>query len=265
MPEGDSIHRLAIDFNRLVKGRTVSTFETHDIADAITRTLIGCTIREVEARGKNLVIHFDDGRSLHLHLRMLGRIGIERPRSTFWRPRPPPQLRLAFGEVAIVGNRIPVVRLLRTQAVGLSPELENIGPDLAHKEFDESECVRRLQRLGPRPIGEALLVQSALAGIGNIYKSETLYLENVHPRAGTANLEESVLFSLVRRASKLLTRNLKPGPRTTRNSIGGSKLWVYRRRGFPCFRCGTAIERIYQGASPGRSTYYCPRCQTIGA
>ncbi len=266
MPEGDSIHRLAIQFGERIKGRTVSAFESHDIADSVAKTLVGRTIRDVEARGKNLLIHFDDGRTLHVHLRMLGRIGIERPRSSFWRPRRiPPQLRMAMGDIVIVGNRIPVLRLLREQAAARTPDLANLGPDIVNKDFDENECVRRLRDVGPRPIGEALLIQRVLAGIGNIYKSETLFLENVHPCAVTSELEEDVLRSLIRRASSLLRSNLKPGPRITRNSIGGSKLWVYRRRGLPCFRCSTPIEMIYQSGIAHRSTYYCPKCQTVGS
>jgi endonuclease-8 len=118
-----------------------------------------------------------------------------------------------------------------------------------------------LKSLGARPIGEALLVQRALAGIGNIYKSEVLFLEGVHPGMPTARLEEERLRGLVRRARDLLRRNVGAGRRVTRLSLAGPRFWVYGRSGKACLRCGTRIEMFRQGAPPGRSTYHCPRCQ----
>ncbi|HSO35116.1 MAG TPA: hypothetical protein VLT33_21460, partial [Labilithrix sp.] len=126
------------------------------------------------------------------------------------------------------------------------------------------ECVRRLRALGKRPIGEALLVQRALAGIGNIYKSETLFLEKVHPRAPVSALDDAELHGLVRRAAALLAANLGSGPRITRPALAGPRFWVYGRRDKACFRCTAAIAMIRQGAPPGRSSYYCPSCQVAG-
>ena len=262
MPEGDSIHRLAAQLRpRLVGGR-VRSFDAHDIADAVTETVVGRTVVAVEARGKNLLLRFDDGRTLHVHLRMLGRVGLERPRSAYWRPRRTPhQLRLDVEGAVVVGDRIPVLRLLRAGAEERAPELERLGPDLLAPDFDANECVARLRALGRRPIGEALLVQRALAGIGNIYKSETLFLEKVDPSAPVAELGDETLHGLVRRASALLKANLGDGPRITRNSLAGPKFWVYGRRGRACLRCGSVVEMIRQGAPPGRSTYHCRSCQ----
>jgi endonuclease VIII len=263
MPEGDSIHRLAARLRpRLVGGR-VRSFDAHDIANAVAETVVGRTVTAVEARGKNLLVRFDDGRTLHVHLRMLGRVGFERPRSTYWRPRTTPhQLRLDVEGAVVVGDRIPVLRLLRAGAEERAPDLAGLGPDLIAEEVDTAECVARLRALGKRPIGEALLLQRALAGIGNIYKSETLFLEGVDPQARVSDLEDATLLALVTRASALLKANLGDGPRTTRASLAGPKLWVYGRQGRACFRCGGAIEMIRQGAPPGRSTYHCRRCQT---
>lgn len=263
MPEGDSIHRLAARLRpRLVGGR-VRAFDAHDIADSVAGSVVGHTVVSVDARGKNLLVRFDDGRTLHVHLRMLGRVGLERPRSTYWRPRRVPhQLRLQVGEAVVVGDRIPVLRLLRAGAEERSAELRGLGPDLVTADFDEDECVARLRTLGKRPIGEALLVQHVLAGIGNIYKSETLFLEKVDPSAAVAALDEATLRGLVRRASALMKANLGDGPRTTRAALEGPRFWVYGRRGRACFRCRAEIAMIRQGAPPGRSTYYCRRCQT---
>jgi len=263
MPEGDSIHRLAARLRPHLVGEKVRAFDAHDIADAVAETVVGRVVVSVEAHGKNLLVSFDDGRALHVHLRMLGRVGFERPRSTYWKPRRTShQLRLEVGASVVVGDRIPVLRLLRAGSRARAPDLGGLGPDLIAPDLDEGECVARLRALGSRPIGEALLVQRALAGIGNIYKSETLFLEKVDPRAPVASLDDATLHALVTRASTLLRANVGSGPRVTRNALTGPRFWVYGRRGRACFRCARAIEMMHQGAPPGRSTYYCRTCQS---
>jgi endonuclease-8 len=266
VPEGDSIHRLAARLRpRLVGGR-VRSFDAHDIADAVARTVVGHTVVAVEARGKNLLVRFDDGRALHVHLRMLGRVGIERPRSAYWKPRTTThQLRLDVDGAVMVGDRLPVLRLLRAGAEERAPDLRGLGPDLLAPELDVDACVVRLRALGRRPIGEAVMLQRALAGIGNIYKSETLFLERVNPSAPVASLDDTTLRALVVRASELLRQNLGDGPRVTRAALTGPRFWAYGRLGRSCLRCAGTIERMQQGAPPGRSTYHCRGCQTVPA
>jgi endonuclease-8 len=263
MPEGDSIHGLAARLSRRLVGREVCAFEAQPLDDAACASVVGRRIVAIDARGKNLLVRFDDGRVLHVHLRMLGRVRFERPRSSFYLPRATrPQLRLAVDGAAIVGSRIPVLRLLAAGAEGRAPDLVRLGPDLLDADHDEDEAVRRLLDLGAMPIGEALLLQRAVAGIGNIYKSETLFLEKTSPLAATAKLGDAKVRAIVRRASALMRMNLGRGPRVTRPSLGGGRFWVYGRRGRPCFACATPIAMIRQGAPPGRSTYHCPKCQT---
>ena len=262
MPEGDSLYRLAARLRPVLLGRTVKAFRVNEIADDVTATLVGRSIVEVVSRGKNLIIRFDDGRFLHVHLMMLGRVRIERPRSAYWKPRvTAPQMRLEVQGTVVVGDRIPVIRLVKAGNEARAEGLATLGPDLLAEEVDEDECVVRLRALGKRPIGEALMLQRALAGIGNIYKSETLFLEKIDPTTPVADLDDDALRGLVRRASTLLKRNLGSGPRITRPALTGSHFYVYGRRGKGCFRCRTAIEMIRQGAPPGRSTYHCPSCQ----
>lgn len=270
MPEGDSIHNLAARLSRRLLGKEVRAFEAHTVEDELAKSVVGRKIVAIDARGKNLLIRFDDGRALHIHLRMLGRVRFERPRSTFYKPRVTrPQVRLAVDGAAIVGARIPVLRLLKAGAEVRAPDLIRLGPDLLDPKYDEDEAVRRLLSLGRMPIGEAVLVQRAVAGIGNIYKSETLFLEKTNPTVPTVKVGEARLLEIVRRASALMRANLsvRPGPRVIRPSMGsrqhgdGGRFYVYGRKGKPCFACGTAIERIRQGAEAGRSTYYCPSCQ----
>lgn len=264
MPEGDSIHRLAAKLRpRLVGGR-VRSFDAHDIADAVAATVVGREVVAVEARGKNLLVRFDDGRALHVHLRMLGRVGFERPRSAYWKPRQTShQLRMDVEGAVVIGDHIPVLRLLRAGAEERAPDLRSLGPDLLAPDVDVDTCVARLRALGARPVGEALMLQRALAGIGNIYKSETLFVEKVDPSAPVASLADETLRALALRASELLRRNLGSGPRVTRSALTGPRFWAYGRLGRPCLRCGGTIERIWQGAPPGRSTYHCRGCQTV--
>lgn len=276
MPEGDTIHQLASRLAPVLTGREVTAFTARRIPDAAARSLVGHRIEAVEARGKNLLVRFDDGRVLHIHLRMEGRVFLERPRSAFWAPsKTEPEMRLAVGGAAIVGRRLPVCRLLTASQEKRLPELAGLGPDLSREGFGdvgseemapasspEEEALGRLRMLRDREIGDALLVQRAAAGIGNVYKSEVLFLEGIHPRALTSSLDDDELRGLLRRASTLLRTNVASGgPRTTRPTLRGPRLWVYERGGRPCLRCGTTITRFLQGPAPGRSTYFCPRCQ----
>jgi endonuclease VIII len=265
MPEGDSIHNLAARLSRRLLDKEVRTFEARTIEDDVAKTVVGRKIVAVDARGKNLLIRLDDGRVLHIHLRMLGRVRFERPRSTFYKPRVTrPQLRLAVEDgTAIVGARIPVLRLLKAGAEKRAPDLVRLGPDLLDPNHDEDEAVRRLLSLGKMPVGEAVLVQRAVAGIGNIYKSETLFLEKTNPTVPVVKVGEARLRKIVRRASALMRANLseRGGARVIRPSMTTGRFHVYGRKGKPCFACGTPIERIRQGAEAGRSTYYCPSCQ----
>ncbi|MBX3223545.1 MAG: Fpg/Nei family DNA glycosylase [Labilithrix sp.] len=262
MPEGDSLHRLAAKLAPVLEGREVIAFSARRLPDVAARSLVGRRVVSVAAKGKNLLVRFDDARVLHIHLRMEGRVFVERPRSTFWLPsRSEPDMRLAVAGAAIVGRRLPVLRLLTASEERRSPDLAGLGPDLVAEGWDEAEAVARLRALADREIAEALLVQRAVAGIGNVYKSEVCFLEGVDPRALVSELADDELVAILRRASALLRKNLGDGPRVTRPSLGGARLWVYGRGGRACLRCRTPIVRFLSGPSPGRSTYACPTCQ----
>lgn len=278
MPEGDSLHNLASRLSPVLLDREVTSFTARRIADDAARSLVGKRVVEVRAKGKNLLVRFDDQRVLHIHLKMEGRVYVERPRSAFWAPRPVsrhPELRMTMsGGATVVGHRLPVCRLLTAAAEKRAPDLQRLGPDLCDAQFVESEAlraeaVRRLVELGSRSnitIAEALLVQRAAAGIGNVYKSEVLFLERVDPRALVSSLPDETLGRLLLRASVLLRRNLKSGPRTTRPTLTSTRLWVYGRASRPCLRCETGtIEMFKEGSSSAasgpRSTYFCPKCQ----
>ncbi len=262
MPEGDSLHRLAARLAPVLEGREVVDFSARRLTNDAARSVVRLHVTSVAAKGKNLLIRFDDARVLHIHLGMEGRVLVERPRSTFWATeRWEPDMRLVVRGATIVGRRLPMLRLLTESQEKRAPDLARLGPDLVREGWDEDEAVRRLRALTNRAIADALLVQRAAAGIGNVYKSEVCFLEGVDPRTMLSELHDDDLRRLLRRASALLRSNLGSGPRVTRPSLRGPRLWVYGRGGRPCVRCQTPIVRLMQGPTPGRSTYFCPTCQ----
>jgi endonuclease-8 len=144
------------------------------------------------------------------------------------------------------------------------PALARLGPDLLKPDFDPAAARRRLRERGALEIAVALMDQTALAGIGNVYKSEVLFLGGVSPLARVGELDDVTLDRLVATARDLMRRNLGSGVRRTTTALSSGFAWVYRRSGQPCRKCGTAIRRVVQG-DEARSTYFCPACQRGGA
>jgi endonuclease-8 len=253
MPEGDTIHRTARTLAKAIGKRTVTRCTLAD-------DLVGRTVESVEARGKNLLVRFDDGRTLHTHMMMDGSWHIYRPGERWQRG--------TFAAVAVVETDAwvavcfdaPVVELLPP---GVEPELvRRLGPDLLDPQADPSEAVSRMRAYGELPIGEALLRQHLVAGIGNVYKSEALFLARVDPFMKVAMLGDPTLESVLGHAQRLMKQNLVGHARVTRRRFSGARLWVYGRSGRPCLECGNRIRMRRQGEM-ARSTYYCPRCQGV--
>ena len=265
MPEGDNVFRAATALRKALQGARVLRF---DAADAMVRRAIeekplaGERIESVGARGKNLLVRFDDGRLLRTHLRMHGSWHLYRAGER-WR-RPPNHARVAIetdsGFVAVCFDA-PVVQL-GTHFV--MRDLEKLGPDATTDQFDAAEAARRLRSRPDLTIGEGLLLQRAMAGVGNVIKAEALFLCGQDPFQRVGDVSDDRLAALIDAAHRLLVSNRESGPRASRNALTGSRLWVYGRSGKPCLRCGTTIAMRRQGAL-ARSTYYCPRCQNIGS
>ena len=188
--------------------------------------------------------------------------------------RPPGAARIVIetaGYVAVAFN-VPVAEFLDASRLARQEDLRRIGPDLLGETFDEDETLARLRGRGAQPIAEALLNQRVVAGIGNVYKSETLFLEGIHPAAPVAGVDDAALRELLRTARRLLTANIADASaeiityrglrRTTGRSNPDERLWVYGRGGKPCRRCGTAISYARTGPE-ARGTYWCPACQKI--
>ena len=259
MPEGDTVWLTARRLDTALRERALTVADLRVPALA-TAQLAGDTVLAVVSRGKHVLTRLESGRTLHSHLRMDGAWYISR-RGERARGGPAHEIRAVLGNDSwtATGYRIHDLSLVSTadedQVVG------HLGPDLLGPDWDAGEAVRRLLRAPERPIGEALLDQTALAGIGNLYKSEVLFLQRVNPWTPTAAVPD--LPALVERAHTLLAANREhPEQSTTGLLTRGQQHWVYERGGDACRRCGTAVRRLVQGG-PGRqrSTYWCPGCQ----
>lgn len=261
MPEGDTLHRTAQTLQRVLgKQRLVRVRSS--VAAIAEAELVGHIVERVSAQGKNLLIEFDDGRVLHTHLQMRGSWHVYRPGERFQRPESQARVVLDVGDALAVCFAAPTVRLLRAKATQTDPYLRDLGPDLIPDEFDEARAIEGLQALGALSIGEALMTQTALSGIGNIYKSETLFLCRTDPFRAVASLDRDALVRIVRCARELLRKNADPRLSARMTTTGGrERYWVYLRSGRACRVCGSTVKMRRQGGLH-RSTYYCPSCQS---
>jgi endonuclease-8 len=252
LPEGDTIFRTARTLDRALAGRTVTRFDS--VFSHLTRIPItGRLVERVTARGKHVLIWLSAGLVLRTHLRMHGSWHIYRPGEQWMRPKRDMRLVLTTDAFEAVGFDVPDAELIDGASVDRAQPLTTLGPDLLAEMFDAQEAVARLQARGDMDIADALLDQGALAGIGNIFKSETLYACRVSPFAKVRDLSAQQLRLLVTRARKLLRASA---------AEQGARLpfQVYGRNRRPCRRCGTLISMRKQGPNV-RSTYWCERCQ----
>ena len=271
MPEGDSLARMADLLRPALAGREVTAARARTPGPRVG-LIVGQAIRDVVATGKHLRIQFANGLELRTHLGMHGTWHRYRPGDPWRRPASRAVLVLEVPGAVAVCFDAPVVDMYETRAAALHPTVGRRGPNLLDAEFDGVEALRRLrlpERAGSE-IGIALLDQRALAGIGNVYKSEVLFIDRVDPFARVAHLDDPTLQRLIETARRLLARNANPRARggrvTTRDPrtdapMAAGPLWVYGRTGRPCRRCGTLIRSTPQGSELPRTTYWCPSCQ----
>jgi endonuclease-8 len=232
------------------------------VAAARRLGVVGQTLEAVEARGKHLLVRFAGGAVLHTHQGMRGSWLVYRAASARTPFRPGARAVIRTADVFAVCSRSPVVEMLSPAQCAAHPALARLGPDLLKPDFDPAAARRRLRERGELAIGVALMDQTALAGVGNVYKSEVLFLCGVSPFRRVGDLDDRTLDRLVTTAGELLRRNLGPGVRRTTSPLAPGRLWVYRRSRQPCRKCGTAIERAVQGEQ-ARATYFCPTCQLL--
>ncbi|MCI0686026.1 MAG: DNA glycosylase [Sporichthyaceae bacterium] len=265
MPEGDTVWNTAQLLHRALAGQLLvsSDFRVSQLA---TANLAGWTVRESASRGKHLLLRLtapdpaDRPRTLHSHLRMDGAwrtFGV----SDRWAAKPAHTIRVVLrtSEAVAVGYHLHELALVRTEDEATL--VGHLGPDLLGPDWDPDAAVRRLRREPDRPIGGALVDQRNLAGIGNVYKSETLFLRGVSPWQPVGEVAD--LLALVVLGQRLLASNRGRWSQVTTGSTRrGEQHYVYERTGQPCRRCGTPIRRDRNRDQLGdRVTYWCPSCQ----
>lgn len=274
MPEGDTIFRAARAMHRALAGKPVTEFRS--VLPALNRIdedapVAGRTIDAVRAAGKHLLIEFSGDLILRTHMRMNGSWHLYRPGERWRRPNSDMRVVISTPEFVAVGFRIPVAEFLTSKTAKRQTDLRRIGPDLLGEDFDEDEVIRRIGERSGLAIADVLLNQRVVAGMGNVYKSEVLFLCGVSPFRAIESVDEMTLRRVLGKARDMLAANVVDGTtaaivtytgfrRTTGRSDSGERLWVYARGGKPCRRCGTKIESAKQGPD-ARVTYWCPTCQ----
>jgi endonuclease VIII len=264
VPEGDTVWLHARKLEQALAGHRLvsSDFRTPSLA---TTDLGGSVVREVRSRGKHLLIRLDTPDrgpwTLHSHLRMDGTWRIFSPGQR-WSGRPAHTIRL----VLVTDDRVAVGFHLHEIALVPTSEEDSLvghlGPDLLGPDWDVDEAVRRLAAQPDREIAVALLDQRNLAGIGNFYKCEVLFLRGVSPWTWVGDAGD--LASMVVLVQRMLYANRERWEQvTTGDRRAGNNAYVFDRRGRACRRCGTRIRMERQGGDPveDRVTYWCPTCQ----
>ncbi len=255
MPEGDTIHYLAGRIRPVLEGEVpdeIATPHPRFGRDRWPERLAGRAVRSVDAHGKHLFLRFEGGLAIHSHLRMTGA----------WKVRPLGEpvpgtawLVIARGDRRVLQVRGPVLELMTEGRTRFDRAIAGLGPDILAPELDEAAFLRRLREDDPtRPIGDALLDQRTIAGIGNFWKSEGCFAAGVDPWRPTGDVSDEEALAIVRDLRPRMQRSAADGNQSAHRT-------VYARAGRPCPRCGTRISARAQGDG-NRTTYWCPACQT---
>jgi endonuclease VIII len=257
MPEGDTIHRAANRIRALLQGQVpeeILTPHPRHRADRWPQRLHGRSVRAVDAYGKHLFLRFEGDLTLHSHLRMTGLWSVHR-QGVRWRRSPGRAwlvLRSEHWEVVQFDG--PLLELRSDARTRSDPRLLALGQDVLGESFDMNRFLRRLRSDDPdRPIGDALLNQNTVAGIGNLWKVELCFATKIDPWRRLAAVSDEEAVSLVDTARELMSKAVGDGFTSRPHT-------VYKRAGLPCPRCGTIVCRRGQGEN-NRSTFWCPNCQ----
>jgi endonuclease-8 len=248
MPEGDTIHRTATMLASALEGKIVLAARPETL-----RRLAGRTITAVEPVGKHLVIRFDNGLALHSHMRMRGVWHVYRPGERWRRPAWQLKAALETADSVAVCFSAPVVELIRDVAARVG----HLGPDIVAEEWSPSVAVARARMLDAMPIGDVLLDQRVVAGIGNVYRCESLWSRRINPWKPVRELDDETLGGLFDTARDAMRANLAGGVRRFPGYGLGA---VHSRARRPCPRCGTPI-RVRAMGEHARLVYWCPTCQ----
>jgi len=260
VPEGDTVWRTALHLDRALTGSELLGTDFRVPAHA-TLDLSGQQVVATVSRGKHLLTRIGEQHTLHTHLKMEGAWHLYRTGTRWRRPAHEARVVLRTEQWTAVGFALGIVEVVARDAE--NTVVGHLGPDLLGPDWDEEEALHRLLVDPARPVAEALLDQRCLAGVGDVYKAEVLFLMGVSPLTPVGDVPD--LRRTVRLARQLLTANrLTPTQATTGVTRRGEQNWVFGRAGKPCRRCGTRVESELQGQQPRqRITYWCPSCQPV--
>ncbi len=263
MPEGDTIYRTAAALRMALVGRPISCFDAARLTGP--KPGIGRVIERVDSHGKHLEILFDDGIILHTHMKMTGSWHLYH-HGERWRKNAH-QARVIIETdvwVAVCFNA-PIVETYHELDRHRHPGMGKLGPDLCDENADLPTAIRLLAAYEPSttPLAEVLLDQRIACGVGNVYKSEVLFVCGLNPFTPVGVLPPSERVNIIEACARLLRANLHNPERITVADVPGG-LAVYGRVGKPCFRCGTTIVAKRHGEH-NRTSYWCPTCQSRGA
>lgn len=277
MPEGDTIYRSARALGRALGGKTITGFRS--TYPLLTRyhddtPLTGQTVEQVEARGKWLLMHFSAGATLATHMLMSGSWHIYRPGER-WQKRPgEARIVIENRDYHAIGFNVPVAEIHTRQSIERDKRIPALKGDLLSGEFDTEAAVARILAQQDEEIGDVLLHQRVLAGVGNVFKSEVCFVTGFNPFRKVRTMTEAQVREAIAIARKQLRENVMEdsgntivtwrgsGRRTTHQSNPSESLWVYGRKGQPCRKCGTPIRCRLQGFD-ARVTFWCQACQPM--
>ena len=257
VPEGDTIHYAARRIRAVLAERVpqhVLTPQPRHRSDRWGERLGGRRVLAVDAHGKHLFLRFEGDLTLHSHLRMTGSWRVYRAGERWRRSRRRAWLVIGADGFEVVQFDGPVLELLSDARARTDPRLARLGPDVLAEHFDGELFLRNLRADDPRrPIGDALLNQRTVAGIGNLWKAESCFAAGVDPWRATGEVRDEEALALVAFARERMSQSAHDGFEARPRA-------VYRRGGEPCPRCGSAIRRRGQWED-NRVTFWCPGCQ----
>jgi endonuclease-8 len=249
--EGDTILRAARRIEGALAGEELEVRAPNPRGRAArVERLDGRVLERVEPRGKHLLLRFGD-LILHSHLGMSGSWRVAARDASFGKPIAGAWVLLSGGGQQAAQFGGPTLRVLSASQLRLDPILSRLGPDVLGVEFDPTAAVRSLRTAPDRALGEALLDQTLIAGIGNIFKSEACFAARLDPWRRTDDLTDEELLRGIEAARDLMRAAADSGRHPNA---------VYRHANRPCPRCGTSIRSRGQGDA-NRTTYWCPSCQ----
>jgi endonuclease VIII len=278
MPEGDTIFRTARSLGRALVGRPITGFRSN--YPLLTRfhddtPLTGQQVERVESRGKWVLIYFSGGGILVTHMLMNGSWHIYRPGERWRQPAVNMRIVLETSDYHAVAFRVPLAQMHTAASLARDRRIPDPAKDVLNPNFDAAAVIERLRACAEEEIGDALLHQHVLAGVGNVFKSEVCYVAGVNPFCKVADLSSDQLGAMVSCAQRLIAANVLedsgnailtyrgPQRRTSFSADpSAASLWVYERAGQPCRRCGERIRCRKQGPD-ARVTFWCPQCQPM--